>query len=354
MSYQVLSTETRKDWINKFNQLDASLQDLYFHPSYLEVFEHRGEGKATCFIYEQKEKIILYPYLLHSIKALGFEVDGNYFDITGPYGYNGAISNSEDEAFINSFNECFITYCNEQNIIAEFVRFHPVFRNEKYSTRTKNTLNNKNIVVDLNVPDLLSSFEYSVRKNINKALRSGLTVAHFSGDKITEEIINQFHYIYRDTLLRNGADENSIYDITFFKSITHLCDKNSSIFFTNYENKPISTELVLWGETIGYSYLGGTLSGYFHLRPNEILKYELMKFLKQNGRIFFLIGGGKEPNDGIYNYKANFAKTGHLDFLIGRRIYNEPVYSKLIQQWEARSTQEKIDKYKNYFFRYRV
>ena len=120
-----------------------------------------------------------------------------------------------------------------------------------------------------------------MRKNINKAIRSGLTVQHFSGNQITQEIIHQFHNIYCDTLIRNGAEEHSIYDITFFRSITQLCDKNSSIFFTYYENEPISTELVLWGETIGYSYLGGTLSEYFHLRPNEILKYELMKFLME-------------------------------------------------------------------------
>ncbi|MFA5973307.1 MAG: GNAT family N-acetyltransferase [Lentimicrobiaceae bacterium] len=354
MPYQIFTLETKKDWISKFNQLPDSLQDIYFHPAYLEVFELRGEGKATCFIFEQEDKVIIYPYLLNSISGLGYIGDTNYFDITGPYGYNGTISNSDDASFISSFNECFVKYCNEKNIIAEFVRFHPVYHNEKYSTRTKNNINNKNIVVDLLVADLLASYEYSVRKNIKKAIRNGLTVKCFSGDQITEEIINQFHNIYRDTLIRNSADKNSIYDIAFFRSITLICDKNSSIFFTYYENKPISTELVLWGETIGYSYLGGTLSEYFHLRPNEILKFELMKFLKQNGRNFFLIGGGKQPNDGIYNYKANFAKTGVLDFLIGRRIYNEPVYLNLIQQWEARSSQEKIETYKNYFYRYRL
>lgn len=354
MSYQVLSLLEKNEWINKFNQFDVSLQDIYFHPAYFEVFEQRGEGKARCFIFEKENKIVIYPFLLNSIKELGYNFDCNYFDITGPYGYNGAISNSEDVEFINLFNQTFVEYCNENNIIAEFLRFHPVFHNEKYFTHTKNTITNKNIVVDLNVPDLLASYEYSVRKNINKALRNDLSVKWFSGDQISNEIIDQFYRIYHETLIRNLADKNSIYDFAFFRSMTQLVDKNSSIFFTYYENKPISTELVLWGEAIGYSYLGGTLGEYFHLRPNEILKYELMKFLKHNGCNFFLIGGGKQPDDGIYKYKSNFARTGVLDFCIGKKVYNESVYSNLNEQWEARSSPEKINQFRNYFLRYRL
>jgi len=354
MKFKILTLADLMLWKEEIAEIGGKCNDVFFTPEYYKIFEGTNQARSCCFIFEDKGKKIIYPFLLYPIAGLGYTCEKPLFDITGPHGYNGAVANTEDKEFIDSFNECFTQYCNENNIIAEFVRFHPVFQNEKYFTRTQNSKANKNIVVDLHVNDLFSSYEYSVRKNIKKAIRSGLTVKRYQGKQITDEILNQFYDIYCKTLSRNSAGQNSVFQFSFFSSLVQsVCDQ-SCIFFTYYDTVPVSTELVLWGTSVGYSYLGGTLSEYFHLRPNEILKFELMKFLKQNGLQYFLLGGGKEINDGIYNYKANFARDGILDFWIGKKIYNEAAYTSLIDQWEAKSNQDKIDQYRNYFYRYRI
>ena len=49
------------------------------------------------------------------------------------------------------------------------------------------------------------------------------------------------------------------------------------IAVTYFEDKPISTELIIVNENVMHSFLGGTISDYFNLRPNDFLKIEINK-----------------------------------------------------------------------------
>jgi hypothetical protein len=44
---------------------------------------------AKCFVYQKGSNITLYPFLINSVNALGYNLDKEYFDIQGAYGYNG-------------------------------------------------------------------------------------------------------------------------------------------------------------------------------------------------------------------------------------------------------------------------
>ena len=92
----------------------------------------------------------------------------------------------------------------------------------------------------------------------------------------------------------------------------------------------ISSELILYGKEDCYSFLGGTNSEYFHLRPNDYLKYETIKYSKEIGLRRYVLGGGYGEDDGIYLYKKSFAPNGIKKFCIGKRVFNDNIFNDLI------------------------
>jgi serine/alanine adding enzyme len=295
----------------------------------------------------------LYPFLKNSINQLGYVLDKDYYDIQGAYGYNGMIGNTTDASIIREFQSEFENYCSEENIVAEFTRFNPVLKNHIYFKQEYTELANYNVVHDLKNENFwLEEFEYSTRKNINKAERNKLEVKFVMGYEMDDFYLDEFINIYYDTMQRAGADKYYFYSRDFFKNITNIAGHQSIFFFTVKGEKVISTELVLLSKKIAYSYLGGTLSEYFEFRPNDLLKYNLILKLKELGLDQYCLGGGISINDGIFRFKKSFARKTTLNFYTGKRIHNNDIYLAIISQWESRYS-EKKDKFRNFLLKYR-
>ena len=87
---------------------------------------------------------------------------------------------------------------------------------------------------------------------------------------------------------------------------------------------------MIYGGENAYSFLGGTDSEFFDFRPNDLLKFEIIKWAKEKGLKNFILGGGYGEDDGIFQYKSCLAPHGIVDFYIGKKIYDENSYEKLI------------------------
>ena len=104
----------------------------------------------------------------------------------------------------------------------------------------------------------------------------------------------------------------------------------------------ISAELVIYGSENCYSYLGGTNSEYFDLRPNDFLKYEIIKWAKNKGLKNFVLGGGYGSDDGIYQYKLSLAPHGVYNFYIGRKVFDQKSYDELVSLRDENELNEKF------------
>ena len=88
---------------------------------------------------------------------------------------------------------------------------------------------------------------------------------------------------------------------------------------------------MLVSERNAYSFLGGTASDAFELRPNDLLKWELILWLKSAGKRRFVLGGGYGADDGIFRYKRSFAPHGLVPFFVGRRVLEPELYRDLTE-----------------------
>lgn len=161
------------EWDQVLNKLPENKQDIYFTREYYKIHEMNGDGIACCFVYTENNQIAVYPFMKNKID--NYDLDKDYYDIETVYGYGGPIVSHENIAFLQAFESSFMEYCETNNIVAEFVRFHPIIGNELTFTNRMNTYENRNTVyLDLN-KDIENIWleEISSKKNRNM-IRKGL------------------------------------------------------------------------------------------------------------------------------------------------------------------------------------
>lgn len=343
----IVGLEEKEQW----NQIVTSFKnyDVFYLAEYVQAFKLHGDGEPVLFYYNDGKTKAINVIMKRDISEMKYFKDkiekGKYFDATSPYGYGGFIIEGDNYKEVNQQYEKF---CKENNIICEFVRFHLLEHYEnKYNGQAQIIKHNIIRSLDLKPEDMLMDFEHKVRKNIKKANRNELEIQIDTEGKT----LDSFLEIYYKTMDRNSAEKDYYFSKEFFETINTM--KNHFVYFNVlYENKVISTELVIYSENNCYSYLGGTFEEYFNLRPNDFLKYEIIKWAYRKGIKNFILGGGYGgEDDGIYRYKKSFAPNGIYDFYIGKKIFQPGKYKELV---ELRKKEKDFEVNSNFFPEYRA
>jgi hypothetical protein len=324
--------ETWRDWPDR---------EVYAHPAYPALYA--GDGEPLCAMLTSALGTVLYPFLLRPTSTdPSLASAGTYFDLITPYGYGGPVwwGGGDPEALASEFWPAFNEWAEKSGVVAEFVRCS-LFSETLLPYPGERSVRQQNFVRSLDLDDeaLRMDFEHKVRKNINKATRNGLTVEiDLDGRRF-----DAFYAIYTATMDRREASQTYYFPREYFDAIHTNLAGQFLYAHTIHEGQIVSTELVLASQTRLYSFLGGTHAASFELRPNDLLKFEIMRWGRQNGKRDYVLGGGYSPGDGIFRYKQSFAPNGSRDFLTGSRVLDEAVYDTLVRakaDWHSRQGRE--------------
>jgi hypothetical protein len=337
-NFQVLRAavgEERNKWVRFWKQSPA--MEAAAHPAYAELF-CGPHDRAMCALQSfPGGGTIFYPFIYRSMAGFCTKTADHlqYGDITTPYGYGGPQYwggrdvDSENVIFWRNFD----AWAVDNNIVSEFVRFG-LGSDSQLPYPGEVVVRSRNIVRSLDLePELLwMNFAHKVRKNVKAAQRSGVTVRI---DETGQEV-SEFLRIYHDTMDRRSADSSYSFPIDFFESIHKELQGSFAYFHAIREGKVVSTELVLLSRYAAYSFLGGTDSDAFEFRPNDLLKYEIMRWAMRRGILRYVLGGGASPGDGIEKYKRGFAPNGSVDFVSGQRVLLPEIYRALVEKAQQR------------------
>ena len=270
--------------------------------------------------------LILMPGYLRPIE-FGKIISG-YYDFMSPYGYSGPIYNANvvDEDKTRFWKEVDKFYA-ERNVICEFIRFD---LNENHLLYTGDIvptlLNIKGKLIEKD--EQWKKYEHKVRKNVKKAEKAELHSKIFFEKKESKQV-EEFYEIYMHTLIRNDAKNDFYYSLDQFKNFVE--NNNTCAIVLTYKNTTvISAELILVSNSCIYSFLGGTLSNYFDLRPNDLLKHNIINWGRERGYKYFVLGGGYGADDGIFRYKKSFFPEDVVHYYTGRKVLNNSAYKELI------------------------
>jgi len=353
--HEILFLKDEQRWNNLLSRLPDHLKDVAYTPQYYRLFEELGAGIANCFVYQDNENLAIYPFLINSVNKLGYILPDEYYDIQGAYGYNGPLLTTYESWFLEKFSIAFCKFCKLNNIIAEFTRFNPLLNNHIGLHHLVPFNSNDVINVDLSISKeqiWSNSYRKSVRQIINKCNNAELKEKIILIGEASDKDIEDFISIYYSTLERNSANDFYYFNTEYIYNIRKKLPNNILFALVYYNSKPIAASINPFMGTNSYGFLGGSLKEYSKINPFTYMLHKVIMKLKDFGLKNYLLGGGHERGDGIFNYKLSLARNGIINFYIGKKIHNMTIYNEVVAQWQKKSL-DKVETYKNQILKYR-
>lgn len=336
--YKVLELSQKNEWKIYIGQLPVDQQDVYYTPEYYELYENHGDGKAQCFVFEKDGDVALYPFLINSINTLGYELDKEYFDIQGAYGYNGVVSSSYNPGFINDFYKAFHEYCLSNCIVAEFTRFNPILNNSVFSQDYIDIIvDRKTVGIKLllynNIDEIVqNSYNKEARKNYRKALKQGLNYTIASDNEY-----ELFYKLYLQTMKAIGAESYYYFSEKFMRDFYNLLGDNQELILAWSNNELVGGFATLYSTNYAHNFLSAGSINQRNLNINEYMQHiAIERALNRDCKAIHFGGGNTNSiEDPLFRFKAKFSKQ-RLFFKIGKKIYNEKTYDLLVRQWQSK------------------
>lgn len=325
--------------------------DFYFDEYYGKLYEKAENGEACIFKFESEFGSVEHQFIKREIPAGKLPFEGTYYDIVSPYGYGGPVMTDVNpdnkEKLEAEFSKAFEEYCRENNIVCEFVRFHPIVENALDFKNTYNPKWDRNTLgTNLGAYDdpVSSEFTKHCRKRIRQALNKGVTyeVIEHPTD------LSEFKEIYFDTMDRNEAGDFYYFDEEYFNKCIEHYGNNLLLVKAQFEGKTIAAGMYFLYNKWIHIHLSGTRHEYLYLSPAYILRYALTLWGKENGYELIHHGGGRsnDPEDTLFTFKEQFAVNTKFDFYVGRKVWLADKYKEIC-------TYCKVDPDSSYFPAYR-
>lgn len=308
--------------------------DIYYLSDYTKAFQIHGDGEPQLIYYEDQNikaiNVVMKRDIGKEIGFIGKISENTYFDINTPYGYGGFLIEGKavEESFQNLNNE-YITYCEDQGIISEFVRFHPILENNKVLENIYDISRlGKTVSIELcSIEQIWSDITSKNRNMIRKAQKSGVEV--FWGR--SQQLYSEFVLLYNATMDKDNAKEYYYFEKEFYDSILNDLKYNSLLFYAVYQGRIISMSIILFANQQIHYHLSASNREYQYLAPTNLLLYEVACWGCKNGYKSFHLGGGLgSKEDSLYKFKRAFNRNSDNTFAIGRKIFDVIKYEELI------------------------
>lgn len=308
------------------NSIDPS--NPFYKPELILEASNQSDDIHYFVYYEHNVPTVLMIFYLRPILING--APSGYFDTCSPYGYNGPLfkSSTTNVDCLKRFWKMVDDWYKENSVVSEFIRFSLTNNHIGYSGTTISTLNNVRGEI-IEAEQQWVNFKPKVRNNFRKAQKECLTFKMFYGD-IPENVISDFYDIYISTMKRNQATDLYYFPKSYFSKYLNENPRNAGIAMVYSNEIPVSTEFVLLSNDTIFSYLGGTNADYFHTRPNDFLKLNVLEWGRGQNKKYYVLGGGRKNDDHLYKYKKNFfPKENDIIYHTGRKIILPEIYKSL-------------------------
>lgn len=319
---------------NKWNSIIKSFDqhDVYYLNEYVSAFRYTSDGEPLLIYYSGGKMRLCYAVQQSDIgecaRFSGVLERDKYYDWSTPYGYGGPLTENFDEKEMRDFFHLVKGYCESNNIITQFIRFHPLLQNHRVFEGSCDLRRLKNTVF-MDTADRETIYKHMDSKNRNmvkKAKKKGIDIITDNSN----ESISAFLVIYKSTMERNKASEYYYFSHRFFDDMFSNLAEHYTLFNARFEGQIISSAIIMHCNGILNYHLSASLKEYMYLAPNNLLLYTAACWGAENGYTRFHLGGGVGIEDSLLSFKKSFNKKGLIDFYIGRNVFCEEIYKELL------------------------
>ena len=305
-----------------FDTLKEDQKAPSLHPYYVVADAQRDKTlQPIFFVYEEGRSLYYHAFHRAPVKETSF------FDIQSPYGYGGPLSTSYEEGFLSNAWSAYTAWCEDNDILAEFIRFHPLLKNWRYYPGE--VIDERETVwLDLHNETVSSAYRDLAKRGIKKAQKNGVTVEWWDG----EEFLHIFPLLYDVFMTELGADEFYRFTKNYFKTIVSWEKTHCAV--CKLDDEIITAGVFLIdAATMEYhlsaSYNTGKESGSVYL-----LMHEAALRGQQRGCQVLHLGGGTDnnPDNPLLFFKSRFSPL-RGSFKIGKKIHAIQPYNQMKEEW---------------------
>jgi hypothetical protein len=308
---------------------EKNIPDIYFDKHYGDLFVGLEGIKSDYIDFQNEHGRIIHQVMVREIEE---KIDGlTYYDWVTPYGFGGPLIveiTGDKEQLLRDFNTYLKDYTNENNIVSEFVKFHPIVKNADDFTDIYDVSRLKTTISTLLGDNAVQTqFHRNAKSNWKRAKKNGVTVEI----EYHPENIDTFIEIYEASMERLHASDFYYFTRDFFDKLLENFRDHLVVTIEYMDGRAIGASLnFLWGE-ICELFLAGTSEVYKNVSPTSLAIYELFQELEQDGYKFVHFGGGltNSEDDSLLAFKKRYTRGGEHDYMIGKKVWNEDVYAKL-------------------------
>lgn len=320
---KLIPSTQREEWDQEVRSIPG--WDVYYLSGYSIPFAEHSRLPIYCLCYADDEGKVVYPFHLREI-----DFAPGYYDMISPYGYGGPLLSSPSERLAENFRKAMIAYCQEKQIVSEFVRFHPLLQNHQWMEPYMDVEYNRDTVeVDLagNPDDLWSNMAQKHRNVTRKGLKSGAKTV------IGREWLGDFARLYQSTMEHRQASSFYLFSEEFFLKTMETLPEQAELFTVIYEGKAIAGAIVLHSPSFAHYHFAASDREYLHLNPNNILMFSIMQWAQERGICKLHLGGGYQGGeDSLFKFKAGFSKNGRTPFYLGKTVIMPDMYQQLVEE----------------------
>ena len=321
------------------------VNDIYYTGEYANLYVD-DNSPLFRFAYSEGESLFINLAIKRPISKVGtIDCDEGYYDLETPYGYGGFYTNNTDVKFIGRAVAKYKERCHEENIIAEFIRFHPLNAfPQKFSNFFDMCVHDRDVVLvnlQLSRDERWKHYSGNTRNILRKCFKTQVFQQ--------TEHIDKFIDLYYETMEKNEADQFYFFDKQYFYDLINL--DGIRLYEVTYEGKTIAMSFFMCTAGIAHYHLSANDTNNIKLNGNYFILDNAFEEAKKWNAKYFLLGGGRTSNadDSLLKFKKKFSQLTK-PFYIAGITYNHHKYWEYSHKWKSHNEGKDI----NYFLRYRL
>lgn len=309
----------------RHGEWDALLERLGIADAYL-----RLGWLSACALIEGGEPVLLHAsgdggdvvcaLLLRDVPACP-----GLRDATTPYGYGGPIAVGA-AAPIERFQEGFGEWCSARDVISVFMRFHPLYANERLAPPGAEVIKLAGTIawrLD-GGRDLEASMHARHRRSVRTARRDGVEVAVHA----PPASLARFIPLYEQTMRRQDASPFYFFNERYWEQLSASFRDEIVLVEATLEGELAASLLCIATEPFLHYHLGASSDAGRRAGASNLCFLEAARWGQQRGLTHLHLGGGVGGSeDSLYGFKHRFdPDLGARDAYIGKLVTDEERY----------------------------
>lgn len=336
--FKILSaTEDISEWDALLESFPPEMQDLYFQAKWISLHCLEEGAKGMAFFYHEDKKQWFYPFVRSSVSIVGSEDVSRLglSDIESAYGYGGPIASSDNRDFLSRARLSFESWCREEKIVAEFIRFHPLLETANYLGDSNNVTlidDRETAAIPLDGNDHAEGYSKNAAYMIRRGLRAGCQVVEAPIDQFSK-----FVSLYRETMEMLGATDYYHFNSAYYSNLEKLVREKGCLLAVVEEggDEWVSAGIFLDGECFSHYHLSASITTRRVPGATNLLLNHAAERAAVAGKALLHLGGGRTPqaDDSLLKFKKEMGSRP-CRFHIGKSVHLESEYDQLISTWE--------------------